>query len=122
MSPIHGGGKHVKPVIVRQQYHESSRTTVFSHLNDIQELNTYLKKNQLQESQENVARIEGLQPFSTYVIQVAVKNYYSDPLEHLLLGKEIQGKTKSGGEFMGCCGFIVWDSMICVLCVSVFFI
>lgn len=43
-----------------------------------------------------------------------MKNYYSDPLEHLLLGKEIQGKTKSGGEFMGCCGFIVWNSMICV--------
>lgn len=64
----------------------------------------------MQESQENVARIEGLQPFSTYVIQVAVKNYYSDPLEHLLLGKEIQGKTKSGGELWA----IVWDSMICV--------
>lgn len=58
----------------------------------------------MQESQENVARIEGLQPFSTYVIQVAVKNYYSDPLEHLLLGKEIQGKTKSGGELWAIVG------------------
>lgn len=54
------------------------------------------RKHNMLESQENVARIEGLQPFSTYVIQIAVKNYYSDPLEHLSLGKEIQGKTKSG--------------------------
>lgn len=40
-----------------------------------------------------------------YVIQVAVKNYYSDPLEHLPLGKEIQGKTNSGGELLAGVGF-----------------
>ncbi|XP_054992516.1 proto-oncogene tyrosine-protein kinase ROS isoform X2 [Sorex araneus] len=48
------------------------------------------------EFQESTALIEGLQPFSTYMIQIAVKNYYSDPLEQLPLGKEIWGKTKSG--------------------------
>ncbi|XP_066227893.1 proto-oncogene tyrosine-protein kinase ROS isoform X2 [Saccopteryx leptura] len=48
------------------------------------------------EFQESIALIEGLQPFSTYMIQIAVKNYYSDPLEQLPLGKEIWGKTKSG--------------------------
>ncbi|XP_077018856.1 proto-oncogene tyrosine-protein kinase ROS isoform X2 [Tamandua tetradactyla] len=50
----------------------------------------------VQEFQERVALIEGLQPFSTYMIQIAVKNYYSDPLEQLPLGKEIWGETKSG--------------------------
>ncbi|XP_051020218.1 proto-oncogene tyrosine-protein kinase ROS isoform X2 [Acomys russatus] len=54
------------------------------------------RKHGVLESQESVVHIEGLQPFSTYVIQIAVKNYYSDPLEHLPLGKEMQGKTKSG--------------------------
>ncbi|KAL6046101.1 hypothetical protein STEG23_023645, partial [Scotinomys teguina] len=58
--------------------------------------NSYNRKHRMLETQENVTRIEGLQPFSTYVIQVAVKNYYSDPIEHLPLGKEIQGKTRSG--------------------------
>ncbi|XP_037699238.1 proto-oncogene tyrosine-protein kinase ROS isoform X2 [Choloepus didactylus] len=48
------------------------------------------------EFQERIAFFEGLQPFSTYMIQIAVKNYYSDPLEQLPLGKEIWGKTKSG--------------------------
>ncbi|XP_047414156.1 proto-oncogene tyrosine-protein kinase ROS isoform X2 [Sciurus carolinensis] len=48
------------------------------------------------ESQESIALIEGLQPFSTYLIHTAIRNYYSDPLEHLPLGKEISGKTKSG--------------------------
>ncbi|XP_073931842.1 proto-oncogene tyrosine-protein kinase ROS isoform X2 [Castor canadensis] len=48
------------------------------------------------ESQENIALIEGLQPFSTYGIQIAVTNYYSDSLEHLPSGKEIWGQTKSG--------------------------
>ncbi|XP_053447517.1 proto-oncogene tyrosine-protein kinase ROS isoform X2 [Nycticebus coucang] len=48
------------------------------------------------EFQDSVALIEDLQPFSTYMIQIAVKNYYSAPLEHLPLGKEILGKTKSG--------------------------
>ncbi|XP_064342815.1 proto-oncogene tyrosine-protein kinase ROS isoform X2 [Camelus dromedarius] len=48
------------------------------------------------EFQKSIALIEGLQPFSTYMIQIAVKNYYSDPLEQLPLGKEIWGKTKSG--------------------------
>uniref|UniRef100_A0A8C6RDK4 Proto-oncogene tyrosine-protein kinase ROS n=1 Tax=Nannospalax galili TaxID=1026970 RepID=A0A8C6RDK4_NANGA len=54
------------------------------------------RKYRMLESQENIALIESLQPFSTYMIQVAVKNYYSDPSEHLPLGKEIWGKTKSG--------------------------
>ncbi|XP_048649912.1 proto-oncogene tyrosine-protein kinase ROS isoform X1 [Marmota marmota marmota] len=48
------------------------------------------------ESQENIAVIENLQPFSTYTIHTAVRNYYLDPLEHLPLGKKISGKTKSG--------------------------
>lgn len=62
-------------------------------------------ENWLQESQETVAHIEDLRPFSAYVIQVAVKNYYSDPLGHLPLGKEIQGKTTSGGELWAGVGF-----------------
>ncbi|XP_039726973.1 proto-oncogene tyrosine-protein kinase ROS isoform X1 [Pteropus medius] len=53
-------------------------------------------KYRMLEFQENIALVEGLQPFSTYVIQIAIKNYYSDPLERLPLGKEILGKTKSG--------------------------
>lgn len=53
-------------------------------------------KYRMLEFQESIALIEGLQPFSTYMIQIAVKNYYSDPLEQLPLGKEIWGKTKSG--------------------------
>ncbi|XP_042795613.1 proto-oncogene tyrosine-protein kinase ROS isoform X2 [Panthera leo] len=53
-------------------------------------------KYKMLESQERIAFIEGLQPFSTYVIQTAVKNYYSDTVEQLPLGKEIWGKTKSG--------------------------
>lgn len=53
-------------------------------------------KDRMLEFQESIALIEGLQPFSTYMIQIAVKNYYSDPLEQLPLGKEIWGKTKSG--------------------------
>jgi proto-oncogene tyrosine-protein kinase ROS len=40
-----------------------------------------------------------------YMIQIAVKNYYSEPLEHLPLGKEIQGQTKSGGELWAAVGF-----------------
>ncbi|XP_063091102.1 proto-oncogene tyrosine-protein kinase ROS isoform X3 [Cavia porcellus] len=48
------------------------------------------------ESQERIALIEGLQPFSTYIIKMAVKNYYSDSREHLPLGEAIWGKTKSG--------------------------
>ncbi|XP_072621568.1 proto-oncogene tyrosine-protein kinase ROS isoform X2 [Vulpes vulpes] len=48
------------------------------------------------EFQGRIVLIDGLQPFSTYVIQTAVKNYYSDPMEQLPLGKEIWGKTKSG--------------------------
>ncbi|XP_058163307.1 proto-oncogene tyrosine-protein kinase ROS isoform X2 [Dasypus novemcinctus] len=48
------------------------------------------------EFQDRRALIEGLQPFSTYMIQIAVKNYYSDLLEQLPLGKEICGTTKSG--------------------------
>ncbi|XP_039101958.1 proto-oncogene tyrosine-protein kinase ROS [Hyaena hyaena] len=53
-------------------------------------------KYKMLEFQERIALIGGLQPFSTYVIQTAVKNYYSDPAEQLPLGKEIWGKTKSG--------------------------
>ncbi|XP_069344443.1 proto-oncogene tyrosine-protein kinase ROS isoform X3 [Eulemur rufifrons] len=53
-------------------------------------------KYRILEFQDSIAHIEDLQPFSTYMIQIAVKNYYSDPLEHLPLGKEIWGKTKSG--------------------------
>uniref|UniRef100_A0A8B9EBS1 Tyrosine-protein kinase receptor n=1 Tax=Anser cygnoides TaxID=8845 RepID=A0A8B9EBS1_ANSCY len=39
--------------------------------------------------------IDNLQPFSSYVIQVAVKNYYSDH-EELAMGKETIGKTLYG--------------------------
>ncbi|KAM5284647.1 proto-oncogene tyrosine-protein kinase ROS isoform 2-T3 [Hipposideros larvatus] len=53
-------------------------------------------ENGMLECQEHVALIEGLQPFSTYMIQITVKNYYSDPLEQLPLGRKIWGKTKSG--------------------------
>ncbi|KAI4567256.1 hypothetical protein MJG53_008837 [Ovis ammon polii x Ovis aries] len=53
-------------------------------------------RDKMLEFQESIAFIEGLQPFSTYMIQIAVKNYYSDPLEQIPLGKEIWGKTKSG--------------------------
>nr|XP_048281423.1 proto-oncogene tyrosine-protein kinase ROS isoform X3 [Myodes glareolus] len=74
----------------------SSTPTYLVYYTEANRTNNHNKKHRMLESQENVARIEGLQPFSTYVIQVAVKNYYSDPLEHLLLGKEIHGKTKSG--------------------------
>ncbi|XP_006840039.1 PREDICTED: proto-oncogene tyrosine-protein kinase ROS [Chrysochloris asiatica] len=54
------------------------------------------QKYRMLEFQERLAHIEGLQPFSTYMIQIAVKNYYSDFLEQLLLGTEIWGKTQSG--------------------------
>ncbi|TKC34119.1 hypothetical protein EI555_007918, partial [Monodon monoceros] len=53
-------------------------------------------KDRMLEFQQSIALIEGLQPFSTYMIWTAVRNYYSDPLEQLPLGKEIWGKTKSG--------------------------
>ncbi|XP_008582044.1 PREDICTED: proto-oncogene tyrosine-protein kinase ROS isoform X1 [Galeopterus variegatus] len=53
-------------------------------------------KYRMLEFQDRIALIEDLQPFSTYVIRITVKNYYSNPLEHLPLGKEIWGKTKSG--------------------------
>uniref|UniRef100_G1LGZ2 Tyrosine-protein kinase receptor n=1 Tax=Ailuropoda melanoleuca TaxID=9646 RepID=G1LGZ2_AILME len=53
-------------------------------------------KYKMLEFQDSVVLIDGLQPFSTYVIQTAVKNYYSDPVERLPLGKEIWGKTKTG--------------------------
>ncbi|XP_048210595.1 proto-oncogene tyrosine-protein kinase ROS isoform X2 [Perognathus longimembris pacificus] len=53
-------------------------------------------KYRMLESQDNIALIGGLQPFTTYMIQIAVKNYYSDALENLSLGKEVFGKTKSG--------------------------
>ncbi|CAM2111842.1 proto-oncogene tyrosine-protein kinase ROS [Caretta caretta] len=48
------------------------------------------------ELQENTALIEGLQPFSSYVIQAAVKNYYSDSSEQPPLGKETIGTTLYG--------------------------
>lgn len=47
------------------------------------------------------------------MIQIAVKNYYSDPLEQLPLGKEIWGKTKSGGELWAWCGLLEWNCVIC---------
>nr|XP_012315817.1 proto-oncogene tyrosine-protein kinase ROS [Aotus nancymaae] len=53
-------------------------------------------KYRILEFQGSIALIEDLQPFSTYMIQIAVKNYYSDPLQHLPPRKEILGKTKSG--------------------------
>ncbi|XP_005363674.1 proto-oncogene tyrosine-protein kinase ROS [Microtus ochrogaster] len=86
------------PVKTKLTWHgiTSSTPTYLVYYTEANRTNNHSRKHRMLESQENVARIEGLQPFSTYVIQVAVKNYYSDPLEHLLLGKEIQGKTKSG--------------------------
>ncbi|KAM5262566.1 proto-oncogene tyrosine-protein kinase ROS [Ctenodactylus gundi] len=53
-------------------------------------------KYQILESQERITHIEGLQPFSTYMIQISVKNYYSDPLDHLPVARELWGKTTSG--------------------------
>ncbi|KFQ24645.1 Proto-oncogene tyrosine-protein kinase ROS, partial [Merops nubicus] len=47
------------------------------------------------EFQGPIAVIDNLQPFSSYVIQVAVKNYYSDE-EVLPMGKEIIGTTLYG--------------------------
>ncbi|NXR03151.1 ROS1 kinase, partial [Sagittarius serpentarius] len=47
------------------------------------------------EFQGAIAIIDNLQPFSSYVIQVAVKNYYSDE-EVLPMGKEIIGTTLYG--------------------------
>uniref|UniRef100_A0A8B9VWF5 Tyrosine-protein kinase receptor n=1 Tax=Anas zonorhyncha TaxID=75864 RepID=A0A8B9VWF5_9AVES len=41
--------------------------------------------------------IDNLQPFSSYVIQVAVKNYYSDH-EELAMGKETIGTTLYGAD------------------------
>ena len=49
------------------------------------------------------------------MIQIAVKNYYSDPLEQIPLGKEIWGKTKSGGELWAWCGFLEWGFAINVM-------
>ncbi|XP_040821243.1 proto-oncogene tyrosine-protein kinase ROS isoform X2 [Ochotona curzoniae] len=48
------------------------------------------------EFQGRIAQIEGLQPFSTYIMRIAMKNYYSDPMEELPMGKAIWGKTESG--------------------------
>lgn len=53
---------------------------------------------ELQEFQGSIAIIDNLQPFSSYVIQVAVKNYYSDQ-EVLPMGKETIGTTLYGGLF-----------------------
>lgn len=53
---------------------------------------------ELQEFQSPIAIIDNLQPFSSYVIQVAVKNYYSDQ-EVLPMGKETIGTTLYGGLF-----------------------
>ncbi|XP_013372154.1 PREDICTED: proto-oncogene tyrosine-protein kinase ROS isoform X1 [Chinchilla lanigera] len=64
---------------------------------------SYLKYKIL-ESQERIALIEGLHPFSTYIIKMAIKNYYSHSREHLPLGQAILGKTKSGVP--GAVGFI----------------
>ncbi|OPJ73139.1 proto-oncogene tyrosine-protein kinase ROS [Patagioenas fasciata monilis] len=53
-----------------------------------------LRQNSL-EFQGPIAIIDNLQPFSSYVIQVAVKNYYSDQ-EVLPMGKETIGTTLYG--------------------------
>ncbi|KAM6185672.1 proto-oncogene tyrosine-protein kinase ROS isoform 2-T2 [Rhynchocyon petersi] len=58
--------------------------------------NSSEQKYRMLEFQEHVARIEELQPFSTYMMQIAVKNYYTDSLEQLPLEKEIWGRTKIG--------------------------
>ncbi|XP_014819892.1 PREDICTED: proto-oncogene tyrosine-protein kinase ROS [Calidris pugnax] len=50
---------------------------------------------QILEFQGPVAVVDNLQPFSSYVIQVAVKNYYSDQ-EVLPMGKETIGTTLYG--------------------------
>uniref|UniRef100_A0A8C3K4N0 Tyrosine-protein kinase receptor n=1 Tax=Calidris pygmaea TaxID=425635 RepID=A0A8C3K4N0_9CHAR len=49
----------------------------------------------LSEFQGPVAVVDNLQPFSSYIIQVAVKNYYSDQ-EVLPMGKETIGTTLYG--------------------------
>lgn len=53
----------------------------------------------LQEYQGPIAVLENLQPFSSYAIQVAVKNYYSDE-EALSVGEGIVGTTLYGGLFL----------------------
>lgn len=52
----------------------------------------------LQEYQGPIAVLENLQPFSSYAIQVAVKNYYSDE-EVLPMGEGTVGTTLYGGLF-----------------------
>lgn len=52
----------------------------------------------LQEYQGPIAVLENLQPFSSYVIQVAVKNYYSDE-EVLPVGEGTVATTLYGGLF-----------------------
>ncbi|NWX43370.1 ROS1 kinase, partial [Steatornis caripensis] len=47
------------------------------------------------EFQDPIAVVDNLQPFSSYVIQVAVKNYYSDE-EVMPMGKETIGTTLYG--------------------------
>ncbi|ERE85531.1 proto-oncogene tyrosine-protein kinase ROS [Cricetulus griseus] len=74
----------------------SPTPTYLVYYTEANNTNSHNRKHRILESQETVAHIEDLRPFSAYVIQVAVKNYYSDPLGHLPLGKEIQGKTTSG--------------------------
>ncbi|KAK2513636.1 Ros1 [Columba livia] len=64
-----------------------------SHGNSSYHLST-LQQNPL-EFQGSIAIIDNLQPFSSYVIQVAVKNYYSDQ-EVLPMGKETIGTTLYG--------------------------
>ncbi|XP_064364986.1 proto-oncogene tyrosine-protein kinase ROS isoform X3 [Dromaius novaehollandiae] len=59
-------------------------------------LSGILQKTVLQEFQGPTAIIDNLQPFSSYAIQVTVKNYYSDPSEQLHVGKEIIGTTLYG--------------------------
>lgn len=53
----------------------------------------------LQEYQGPIAVLGNLQPFSSYVIQVAVKNYYSDE-EVLPVGEGTVGTTLYGGLFL----------------------
>ncbi|NWS71263.1 ROS1 kinase, partial [Crotophaga sulcirostris] len=69
------------------------RQMINNHRNSSYHLSALQQK--ILEFQGPVAVIDNLQPFSSYVIQVAVKNYYSDQ-EVLPTGKETFGTTLYG--------------------------
>lgn len=52
-----------------------------------------------------------------------MKNYYSDPVEELPMGKAIWGKTESGGELQIWCDLFSvvdsYDMCVCVLYTNV---